>query len=135
MSGVDGLTAAQATLRFSLDQGVSVVPGATELWHIKENQSTPLDVAAPKLAPLEDGPIGVSMTVVHPQWKTYVQLGGGGSVKNGEDGHLYADTLSLEEAKVVQKSVQISSSCELSARSQPEVLRALVGQPAWSESL
>lgn len=57
-----------ATLRFSLDKGMSVLPGADELWHIKENMATPLDIPAPTaaLTPLKDGPIGVQFTNVNP---------------------------------------------------------------------
>ena len=105
----EGLTPAQACLRFSVDRGVSVLPGATEPWMISENQATPLDVKAPTLEPLEGGPVGVSLCNISPKWKALCMIGQGGSVKTGEDGHLYATALSTEEAKMVEKKVQVST--------------------------
>jgi len=91
----EGLTPAQATLRFSLDKGVSVIPGADELTHIRENMATPLDTPAPtaQLTPLAEGPIGAALINISEGWRSYIMVGRGGLLeRKAEDGHYYAAT-------------------------------------------
>ncbi len=103
-----GLTAAQATLRYSLDRGFSVLPGASELWHIVENQATPLDASMPELRAREGGPVGVSLANINDKWGAYTMVGGGGSLRRHDDGHLYASHLEREAQLEAEEQIKVS---------------------------
>ena len=92
-----------------LDRGLSVIPGAAELAHIVENMATPLEVAAPTLAPLDGGAVGVSFGFISPKWSGFVQVGGGGSVQTADDGHTHATTLSVKDARAFEATTRIST--------------------------
>jgi hypothetical protein len=92
-----GLSPAQATLRFSLDKGLSVTPGALTLAHIAENLATPLDVTPPALPPLEGGVVTAWPLAVIPKWSSYIAMNGGGALADDEEGHVCATILSSEE--------------------------------------
>lgn len=110
-----GLTPAQAILRFSLDKGMSVIPGADELWQIKENQATPLDIPAPtaQLTPLEEGPVGAALANISDAWRSYIMVGRGGTLERRSDGHWYGGTQEgKDEAKLAAQepsNLKISS--------------------------
>ena len=106
-----GLTPAQATLRFSLDKGMCVLPGSDELAHIRENMATPLDGPSPtdQLTPLEEGPIGAALINISDAWRSYVMVGRGGTLMQKEDGHYYAATTDGKEEALAEKSLVISS--------------------------
>ena len=103
---VEGLTPAQAALRWHIDRGMSVTVGVKEKWMIKENLSCPLDVPSPALAAPEK-PLFTQMALI-PGFAQYVAPGAGGCLRTGDNGHLYAHTISPERQLRVEEQFSLT---------------------------
>jgi hypothetical protein len=85
---------------------MSVNVGVKEKWQIRENLTTPCDLTSPTIAPPET-PLFLQIANV-PGWRPIVAPEGGGCLKNGDDGHLYAHTISQEGVRRAEGQYTLS---------------------------
>ena len=82
----DTLSAAQAALRFNLDRGVSVLPGAEKLSEIEEDQATPLGPPVARVPP-PAAFVALSAAAVNSEFKAGIAPTA--DLEQRDDGHWY----------------------------------------------